>query len=102
MVIITNGSTVFKVTQGAYESIFSKHGYFVHELESDIDGKIHDDDEMAEDGFIKAIEEKPIAQWTKHEVKRYAESCNVDISGTKSIAEAKNVIKQFLENRQAS
>ena len=42
------------------------------------------------------VQEKPISQWNKEEVKRFAALKNIDISGTKNAGEAKNIIKEFL------
>jgi hypothetical protein len=35
-------------------------------------------------------------QWTKAEVKEFARANGIDISGTKNVNEAKEIIKQFI------
>jgi hypothetical protein len=50
---------------------------------------------MTDDEFIEHLEEKPLNKWNKAEVKRYAEVFGIDISGTKSIVEARDVIRLF-------
>ena len=49
--------------------------------------------------FVQDIEKKPIAQWNKEEVKKYAAICGVDISGTKNAQEAKERIKAFIDEK---
>lgn len=49
--------------------------------------------------FVQNLEKKPISQWSKDEVKRYATICNVDISGTKNAQEAKERIKAFIDEK---
>ena len=47
--------------------------------------------------LIDEIIEKPISQWNKEEIKKFAALKDIDISGTKNATEAKELIKQFLE-----
>lgn len=96
MVKITNGVNVFEVSDGAYENIYKHQGYqkidkpaeqaFVPE---DPEGEKKTADEM----FVEELREKPISQWNKDEVKRYAAIMDIDIKGTKSVNDAKEVIK---------
>ena len=98
MVKITNGIVTFEVTRGAYDGIYS-HQVFkpVKEVaekkvaaDKDVDNRT--DDEK----FADELVEKPISQWSKEEVKRFAAIRDIDISGTKNANEAKEIIKQFL------
>ena len=50
--------------------------------------------------FIEAVSEKPISQWSKDEVKRFASIKGVDIAGTKNVNEAKEIIKGFLSSEE--
>ena len=101
MVTIKNGNNVHVVTEGAYKEIFSKLGYEIISgkeevsIETPIDV---DDNAMSEEDeeFILGVEEKPISQWSKTEVKKYAELKRIDITGTKNVNEAKAIIKEFL------
>ena len=47
--------------------------------------------------FVEEILEKPISQWNKDEVKRFAAIKEIDISGTKNANEAKEIIKSFID-----
>lgn len=106
MVKITNGVNVFEVTRGAYDGIYSKQGYYnldstpVDEVEAaeetEVEEKV-DDNEL----FVNNLLEKPISQWNKDEVKRFAELKSIDITGTKNAGEAKELIKEFLDQSNA-
>ena len=50
-----------------------------------------------EQAFIVEMEKKPLAQWNKEEVKKYASIAGVDISGTKNAQEAKERIKAYID-----
>ena len=101
MVTIKNGKNIHVVTEGAYKEIFSRLGYEIVSskeevsLETPID---MDENTMSEEDmeFILGIEEKPISQWSKTDVKKYAELKHIDITGTKNVNEAKEIIKEFL------
>lgn len=101
MVTIKNGNNIHVVTEGAYKEIFSRLGYEIisDKEEVSIETPIDvDDNAMSEEDieFILGVEEKPISQWSKTEVKKYAELKRIDITGTKNVNEAKAIIKEFL------
>lgn len=101
MVTIKNGDNIHVVTEGAYKEIFSRLGYEIvsDKEEVSIETPIDvDDNAMSEEDmeFILGVEEKPISQWSKTEVKKYAELKHIDITGTKNVNEAKAIIKEFL------
>ena len=50
-----------------------------------------------DDIFVEEILEKPISQWNKEEVKRFAAIKEIDISGTKNANEAKEIMKSFID-----
>lgn len=61
---------------------------------------VETDDSLTEDEtFVAGVEKKPVSQWSKEEVKRYATICGVDISGTKNAQEAKERIKAFIDSK---
>ena len=100
MVKITNGVNVFEVTKGAFDGIYSRQGYVLvndgmpkQEAHA---AKGKTEDEL----FIEAVSEKPISQWSKDEVKRFASVKGVDIAGTKNVNEAKEIIKGFLSSEE--
>ena len=101
MVKITNGVNIFEVTRGAYEGIYSKQGYTI------MDEKKHDDSHVEAPGksddelFVEAIVEKPLSQWSKDEIKRFAALKGINISGTKNANEAKALIKDFIDSQEA-
>lgn len=103
MVKITNGKEVFEVTEGAFESIFVHQGYVKFDGKKEEFKNTLDEVEIpvvdAADEFdeLEEVEnEKPVSQWTKAEVKEFAKANGIDISGTKNVNEAKEIIKQFI------
>lgn len=128
MVIITNGSSIFEVTKGAYETIYKKQGFerlgtgtkaptfkevakgakksvpsVVEDVE-DVDDTSSDEDTEVDDEVttkLIVLEEKPISHWNKDDVKFYAKENGIDLSGTKNVNEAKELIKKFLDKKDA-
>lgn len=98
MVKITNGIVTFEVTRGAYDGIYSHQGF--KPVEEVAEKKVADDENVDnrtdDEKFADELVEKPISQWNKEEVKRFAAIRDIDISGTKNANEAKEIIKQFL------
>lgn len=96
MVKITNFVNTFEVTQGAYDDIFKKQGFELVE-EEDKKETVEETKKTNEEAYIEELMEKPISQWNKEEVKTYASLKNIDISNTKNIGEARNIIKQSID-----
>lgn len=98
MVKITNFVNTFEVTQGAYDDIFKKQGFeLVEEEKEDKKETVEETKKTNEEAYIEELMEKPISQWNKEEVKTYASLKNIDISNTKNIGEARNIIKQSID-----
>lgn len=98
MVKITNNVNTFEVTQGAYDDIFKKQGFeLVEEDKEDKKETVEETKKTNEEAYIEELMEKPISQWNKEEVKTYASLKNIDISKTKNIGEARNIIKQSID-----
>ena len=101
MLKITNGVNVFEVTRGAFDGIYSRQGYHVIDEHKPVENEQPQAPEKSEDElFIESIIEKPISQWNKDEVKRFAAIKEIDITGTKNANEAKEIIKTFLEESE--
>ena len=99
MVKITNGVNVFEVTRGAFDGIYSRQGYKLVDEKAEAKAlEVPAAPEKSEDDiFVEEILEKPISQWNKEEVKRFAAIKEIDISGTKNANEAKEIIKSFID-----
>ena len=96
MVKITNGVDVFEVTRGAFDGIYSRQGFKIvinEVVKSSANAPEKTEDEI----FVEEILEKPISQWNKDEIKRFAAINKIDISGTKNASEAKEIIKSFID-----
>ena len=98
MVKITNGVNIFEVTRGAFDGIYSRQGYTIIDEKKAADVNTPAVPEKTDDEkFLDEIVEKPISQWNKDEVKRFAALKEIDITGTKNVGEAKEIIKSFIE-----
>ena len=98
MVDITNKVDTYSVTKGAYEDIFKRQGFKpVKEEKEDKKETVEETKKTDEEAYVEELMEKPISQWNKQEVKTYASLKNVDISNTKNIGEARNIIKQSID-----
>jgi hypothetical protein len=98
MVDITNKVDTYSVTKGAYEDIFKRQGFKpIKEEKEDKKETVEETKKTDEEAYIEELMEKPISQWNKEEVKTYASLKNVDISNTKNIGEARNIIKQSID-----
>ena len=84
MVTITNGTDVYTVTRGAFESIYAKQGFSIYEPSKNAERVDEKHNELTDDEFIEKLEEKP-----------YAEIFGIDISGTRNIDEARDIIREF-------
>lgn len=101
MVKITNGKNVFEVTRGAFDGIYSRQGYVILDESKPAEQNNDNVPEKTEDEkFVDEIIEKPLSQWNKDEVKKFAALNGIDISGTKNAGEAKELIKNFLEENE--
>lgn len=100
MVIITNGVITTEVPAGAYKCIFAKQGYYpvkVDDAECAEVNKVMDEAD-ANAAFVADIREKPLSQWTKDEVIKYADAVGIDITGTKGPNEAKQIIRKHMQD----
>lgn len=120
MVQITNGVNTFTVTSGAFKTTFKKQGYRLVnekpvkvEKEKKVEEKV-EPEKVAEEVVESPVEteepevdefaallEKPISQWNKNEVKKFAAAKDINLQGTKNVNEAKALIKEFLEEEAA-
>ena len=98
MVKITDGVNVFEVTRGAFDGIYSRQGYYpVDEKPEKVAARNDADNRTDAERFADELIEKPISQWNKEEVKKFAAIHDIDISGTKNANEAKVIIKSFID-----
>lgn len=116
MITITDGSTQYNVTRGAYETIYKGMGFYpvgqepsvqstggvvsvAESVTSEEPGPAVMEDTVEVDGtseteepavsedekWCEAIRQKPITQWSKQDLKKYAEINSVDLSGAKTV-----------------
>lgn len=115
MKTISNGIETMEVTSGAFENYFKKQGFYevgkeeiepaeIEELEDEeltdeelVNNSNNDNlNDDTEKNMKEELEEKPLSNWTKEEVKEYAEIVGLDLKGTKNIKEAKKIIKELM------
>ena len=96
MVKITNGDKIITVSQGSYNMLYKDLGY---NIVREKDVKVVSDETKEEEQKDSLIE-KPISEWTKNEVKKFAQENDIDISQTKNPAEAKNIISNWLKDNR--
>lgn len=108
MVKCTNGDIVILVTEGAYDSYFKDQGFIVIEENNAVENTptlVAPDEEENEqnDGmtdYMNELKEKPISQWTKKEVRDFASFNNINISETKNVGQAKEIIRDFINSNE--
>ena len=123
MVDITNGRASLTVTKGAFEGIYKHQGYtLVHDYAGSTTVKPVKEETISTDNYIteeepstsdnleqtaesdeKVIEmaellETPIGQWSKEQLKEFAEANNISIDGASTVREVRNIIKDFIDS----
>ncbi len=106
MVKLSNGLSTIVVPSGAV-AMYERTGFRVvkdSDVESTIDNNesVIDtaDAEEKESEFITNLLEKPISKWTKEEVKRFANEKGININGTKSVNDAKDRIRDYINSKE--
>lgn len=95
MIKITDGREVFEVTKGAFETVFKNQGWqIVNEnvIEPVLEQKVLTEDEK----FEIEVVEKPIASWSKEELKRFADLKSISLEGVHSTNEVREIIKNYI------
>lgn len=125
MVDITNGTHSMTVTKGAFEGIYKHQGYtLVRDYSSSI--QVNTGDTSKSDNDIPIIEteedtsdnleetgeseepekklekveflETPISQWSKDQLKEFAEANNISLDGATSVKEVRGIIKAYIDS----
>lgn len=101
MVKITNGIDTFEVTKGAYKTVFKAQGYRVldqSETPAHIASEpgVQDPEKTEDEKFVDEIIEKPIAQWTKEELKRFADINEISLEGVSKVDEVREIIASYI------
>lgn len=109
------------VTKGAFEGIYKLQGYtLVHDYAEtiiptpvieerpdsideplpDITSDNVDEEKESPDTPIEMQEmlDKPIGQWTKEELKQFAEANDISLEGAKSVKEVREIIKAYIDS----
>lgn len=106
MVKLSNGLSTIVVPSGAV-AMYERTGFRVVK-DSDVENTIDSDEnvidaadaEEKESEFITNLLEKPISKWSKEEVKRFANEKGININGTKSVNDAKDRIRDYINSKE--
>ena len=103
MVKLSNGLSTIVVPSGAV-AMYERTGFRVvkdSDVESTNESVIDAADaEEKESEFITNLLEKPISKWSKEEVKRFANEKGININGTKSVNDAKDRIRDYINSKE--
>lgn len=94
MVKITNGAKITTVSRNTYENKFKRYGW--REVK---EGRKETIDFENEDEKEIDIETIPVSDMNGEQLKQYAKNHGIDISKTKSAAEARKVIQTAIRNK---
>lgn len=124
MVKITNGSKIFEVSRGAYDSVYKGLGFHVvgtepaedkppkektqvpPEAEGDEEDGVSGENE--EDGEtepgeeavdLDALLEKPLSQWEPDELKEFVRAKGIDTAGAKKVSQVRGIVKKYLDDQ---
>ena len=99
MIKITNGINEFLVPEGAYEYMFKQQGYTIVgdeqevETEAEIEGFQPDEVEVDTD----KLDEKPVSQWSKQELKLYCDKHEISLEGVARTEDVRERVLKFQE-----
>ena len=107
MVKATNGRETVVVSQGAYECILSRRGFWLLEQPANVGVKSPQfltDSEAAELSALDkeekwAIEQcqKPLSAWGQKELKRFAKIRGINLQGAKNAKEARDIVAKHIQ-----
>lgn len=88
MVNITNGKRTLMVTKGAYESNFKPLGYAIVGSKTANAAKAP---QNPSEGVVDGIE-KPVSQWSKDELKHYADANGIELDSVHTIGDVREKV----------
>lgn len=121
MVKITNGSKIFEVSRGAYDSVYKGLGFHVvgtepaedrppkektqvppeteGDEEDDTTGDTDGETEPGEGLDLDALLEKPLSQWEPDELKEFVRAKGIDTAGAKKVSQVRGIVKKYLDDQ---
>lgn len=122
MVKITNGSKIFEVSRGAYDSVYKGLGFHVvgtepvedkplkektqvppededDDEEDDTPGENEGENEPGEGLDLDALLEKPLSQWEPDELKEFVRAKGIDTAGAKKVSQVRGIVKKYLDDQ---
>lgn len=103
MIKITNGVNEFLVPEGAYEHMFKQQGYTIVGDEQEVEAEVETEAEI--EGFqsdeVEAetdkLDEKPVSQWSKQELKFYCDKHEISLEGVARTEDVRERVLKFQE-----
>lgn len=123
MVKITNGSKIFEVSRGAYDSVYKGLGFHVVGTEPAEDKPLkertqvppetegdEEEDAPGENGGgsetesgkgldLDALLEKPLSQWEPDELKEFVRAKGIDTARAKKVSQVRGIVKKYLDDQ---
>lgn len=92
MVDITDGTSTFCVTEGAFEDIFKKQGY--------IEAVEYGESSKSElEVQVDSLDDKPVSMWTKRELKAYCVAHSISLEDVTSADEVRKRVLEYQERQ---
>ena len=95
MIKITDGVRQFTVSKGAFDNIFKQQGYQVFKSATPADSIKSEPEKQ-----VDPLDEKPVSQWTKQELKSYCDKHGIDLEGVTSTEEVRKRVISYQEQSQ--
>lgn len=92
MIQITDGVHQFTVSEGAFDNIFKQQGYQVFKSATPADSIKSEPEKQ-----VDPLDEKPVSQWTKLELKSYCNKYGIDLEGVTSTDEVRKRVLNYQE-----
>lgn len=100
--VIGLGGNIKVVPESIFRSSLSKMGYRLYEkskpVEKDPEGNLGGEADNA--GNMEDVESVPLSEMNGSQVKKYAELKGIDVSEAKSTKEAKEIIREWLNENE--
>lgn len=101
MIKITNGVNEFLVPEGAYEHMFKQQGYTIVGDEPEIGVEVEPEAEDFQPNEVEAevdkLDEKPVSQWSKQELKSYCDKHEISLEGVARTEDVRERVLKFQE-----
>lgn len=97
MVKITNGIYTFEVTKGAFKTVFANQGYILASTHAAAPQIVSEPAQKTDDErFVDEVIEKPVSEWSKEELKRFADINSISLEGVQKTDDVREIINNYI------